>query len=66
MHTHEPHESVALGRGHTLAINATSHEYDLEGWCDPSADFEGRFKMTCGDTGELLAVNGWLFSVEAA
>ena len=57
------HLDTALARGHSLSIEAISSHHDLFGWIHPEADLDGTFEMTCEDTGELLAVNGWLFSV---
>lgn len=56
-------KEAARSRGHTLAIEATCSEHDLYGWVAPTAELDARFRMTCEDTGELLLVNGWLFSV---
>ena len=35
----------------------------LTGWVAPEADLDARFPMTCGETGDLLQVDGWMFEV---
>ena len=57
------HEKTAAERGHTTPIVAESGEYDFEGWTSPDADLDGIFAMTCGDTGDVLELRGWLFAV---
>lgn len=34
--------------------------YSLHIECDADADFDGRFKAKCLDTGDMLWINGWL------
>lgn len=48
-----------------MRILCTSSLVDLEGdLIDPEADLDGTFLLRCADTGEVLAVNGWLFEIE--
>ena len=57
------HQQTAAARGHTQPILAESTDYDLDGWIAPEAELDGIFEMTCSDTGDLLEVRGWLFTV---
>ena len=47
-----------------MRVFCSSSECDLEGDVADDVDLDGRFELTCADTGERLLVNGWLFTVE--
>lgn len=44
-------------------IDLTSEAYDLTVWVKADADMDGQFEAICDDTGERLAINGWMFEV---
>lgn len=60
-----PHQ-LAAERGHTETGHFTSSDNDLSLAFAAGADLDGRFDATCLDTGERLAVNGWLYVAELA
>lgn len=47
-----------------MRVFCSSGLVDLEGEVDDDAELDGTFVLVCADTGERLAVNGWLFSIE--
>lgn len=47
-----------------VRVNCQSGLYDLTGEVADDADLDGTFVLRCEDTGEDLAVNGWLFHIE--
>ncbi len=52
-----------LPAGFTRLIDITGGHYDLTVWVQPGADLDSTFEAICDDTGERLAINGWLFEV---
>lgn len=44
-------------------IHITGGESDFDAWCHPDADLDDRFPAICGETGELLQVNGWACTI---
>jgi hypothetical protein len=43
---------------------ATCSQYDLFIQADSSDDFDSTFEALCLDTGDMLTINGWLFTFE--
>lgn len=57
--------TAAARKGFTLEVFLAGPMADLEGFVKPGTDYDDRFPFICGDTGDLLMVNGWLIeSVE--
>lgn len=52
--------SRAAARGFTIPLFISSGSCDLEGFVRPGTDYDSRFPLICGDTGDTLMVNGWL------
>lgn len=49
----------AAASGFTVPVNVDAGIYDLEGFVRPGTDYDDRFTMICGETGDTLRVNGW-------
>lgn len=47
-----------------MKVSCYSAVVDLVGEVADDADLDGTFELVCEDTGERLAVNGWLFHIE--
>lgn len=58
-------EERAEARGHVCKGFFNSAEHDLELAYAPNANIDGRFEATDLSTGDLIAVNGWLFICES-
>ena len=43
---------------------ASCSQYDLFIHIDSSVDLDSTFKALCLDSGEILTINGWLFTFE--
>jgi hypothetical protein len=43
---------------------ATCTQCDLFIQADSSVDFDSTFQSVCLDTGDILSINGWLFTFE--
>ena len=56
-------KEVAQLRGHHMAVELAGGQHSLTGWVAPEPDLDARFPMTCGDTGDLLQVDGWMFEL---
>jgi hypothetical protein len=57
-------QAKANAKGYTQQVIAEGGEYSLTFWTRPEADLDGTFRAIDDDTGEHLAVNGWLWSLE--
>jgi len=51
--------------GFILYLTLQGGGNDLDVYVRPDTDLDGRFKAICALTGEALAVNGWLYSVDS-
>lgn len=51
-------------KGFTVPVFIEAGMSDLEGWAKPDTDYDDRFPIICGDTGDTLMVNGWNCLVE--
>lgn len=47
-----------------MRVSCESAVVDLTGEVADDADLDGTFVLICDETGERLAVNGWLFNIE--
>jgi hypothetical protein len=56
----------AIAAGFTRHVFASSSEYDFNLFVRPDADLDGTFEAYDDDGGEMLRVNGWLFTIEEA
>jgi hypothetical protein len=68
-HTPTSPRATAESKGytkHVLLMSGVGGCYDLELLVKPDADLDSRFSAFDLDTGEMLTVNGWLFSTEEA
>lgn len=59
-------DAIALLHGYVREIVAEGGGMTLNLLVKPDADFDGRFKAWDRDAEGLIAVNGWLFEIEAA
>lgn len=57
-------QAIAAAKGFTVEVFVEAGMSDLEGWVRPGTDYDDRFEMICGHTGETLKVNGWVCSIE--
>lgn len=62
--TYEEMAVRAAAKGYTRSVVCDSDECTLEGWIKPDAELDGTFRLFEDDTGTILKVNGWLFTVE--
>jgi hypothetical protein len=58
MHTQSIATRAAI-KGFTVAVFIEAGMSDLEGFAKPGTDYDDRFTIICGDTGDTLRVNGW-------
>lgn len=56
--------AAAAARGHHRRGYFTSQHDDLDLHYAPGAELDACFAATDADTGELLVVEGWLFSLQ--
>lgn len=59
-------EAMAAERGYTRRIWVDTGHVDLSGYVRPEADLDGRFGFFDDDTGEHLALNGWMIRIREA
>lgn len=50
--------------GYTDRYMADCTQHALEILVQPEADMDGTFRAWCVDTGEFLALNGWMWTYE--